>query len=86
MELYYFLPAAANKAREDFDEADRRVRDLTRELRSLEETQEKDYGPEEEFRVMDGNCYEFTDREYTYRLCPFDKVCDLELCRLICFN
>ncbi|XP_027207664.2 glucosidase 2 subunit beta isoform X2 [Penaeus vannamei] len=68
------LVDAANKAREDFDEADRRVRDLTRELRSLEETQEKDYGPEEEFRVMDGNCYEFTDREYTYRLCPFDKA------------
>ncbi|XP_042879152.1 glucosidase 2 subunit beta-like isoform X2 [Penaeus japonicus] len=68
------LVDAANKAREDFDEADRRVRDLTRELRSLEETQEKDYGPEEEFRVMDGNCYEYTDREYTYRLCPFDKA------------
>ncbi|XP_037777317.1 glucosidase 2 subunit beta-like isoform X2 [Penaeus monodon] len=68
------LVDAANKAREDFDEADRRVRDLTRELRSLEETQEKDYGPEEEFRVMDGDCYEYTDREYTYRLCPFDKA------------
>lgn len=68
------LVDAANEAREQFDEADRRVRDLTRELRSLEETQGKDYGPEEEFRVLEGNCYEFTDREYTYRLCPFDKA------------
>lgn len=68
------LVDAANEAREQFDEADRRVRDLTRELRTLEETQGKDYGPEEEFRVLEGNCYDFTDREYIYRLCPFDKA------------
>ncbi|KAG0699156.1 Glucosidase 2 subunit beta [Chionoecetes opilio] len=68
------LVDVANAARGQFDEADRRVRDLTRELRSLEETQVKDYGSEEEFRVLEGNCYDYTDREYTYRLCPFDKA------------
>lgn len=68
------LVDVANEAREQFDEADRRVRDLTRALRSLEETQVKDYGPEEEFRVLESTCYEYTDREYTYRLCPFDKA------------
>ncbi|KAK8751102.1 hypothetical protein OTU49_013023 [Cherax quadricarinatus] len=68
------LVDVANEAREQFDEADRHVRDLARELKSLEESQEKDYGPEEEFRVLEGNCFEYTDREYTYRLCPFDKA------------
>ncbi|XP_064079784.1 glucosidase 2 subunit beta-like isoform X1 [Macrobrachium nipponense] len=68
------LVDVANAARAEYDEADREVRDLVRELRSLEETQEKEYGPEEEFRVLEGNCYEYTDREYIYRLCPFDKA------------
>ncbi|CAL4106403.1 unnamed protein product [Meganyctiphanes norvegica] len=68
------LVDAANVAREAFNEADRHVRDLVRELKNLEEKQEKDLGPEEEFRVMEGECYEFTDREYTYKLCPFDKT------------
>lgn len=68
------LVDAANAARGEYDEADRQVRDLARELRSLEETQEKDYGPDEVFRVLEGNCYEYSDREYIYRLCAFDKA------------
>ncbi|KAK3894252.1 hypothetical protein Pcinc_001971 [Petrolisthes cinctipes] len=68
------LVDAANEARQEFDEADRRVRDLTRELKSLEEAQGKDYGYQEEFRAMEGQCFEFSDREYIYRLCPFDKA------------
>jgi len=66
------LVDAANKAREAFKEVDQRVRDIGREIRQIEESSSKDYGLEEEFQPLEGKCFDYTDREYTYRLCLFD--------------
>ena len=51
--------SAANQARDAYEEADRRLRDLEREIRQLEESVSKDYGPDEEFQVISSYSFLF---------------------------
>ena len=32
-----------------------------------------DFGDDEEFYALHGQCYHYTDDKYKYKLCPFDR-------------
>lgn len=68
------LVEKANEARNHHSEADRQFREIDHEFSTIKELLEKDYGPDEEFAPLDGECFTLEDREYIYKLCPFDKA------------
>lgn len=64
----------ARAARETFEAAEKAVNDLQSEIRLLEEKLDRDYGAEDEFAPLDGECFEYSDLEYVYTLCMFGKA------------
>lgn len=67
------LIEAADEARKKYDEANSKLKELESELSSVKSYLELDFGPNREFAVLKDQCFEYTDREYTYKYCPFSR-------------
>ena len=68
------LIATADEARAALRDAESKRNALESEISELKKLVEMDFGREYEFGPLYRQCYEFTDREYTYKMCTFDKV------------
>jgi len=67
------LIAAADEARKAFNDVDRQLADIEREINRINEVIAKDYGPDDEFLALSGQCFEYTDNEYVYKMCPYES-------------
>ncbi|XP_065156974.1 glucosidase 2 subunit beta-like [Atheta coriaria] len=68
------LVSEATQARSEFTDAEASVRNIQSEITRIEEYLRKDFGADEAFAALEGHCFEYTDHEYIYKLCPFDKA------------
>ena len=64
----------ADKARKELEDAESRKRDLDSRQSELQRYLGMSLGDLEQFSPLYEQCYEYTDREYTYKLCMFQKV------------
>ncbi|GFT13350.1 glucosidase 2 subunit beta [Nephila pilipes] len=65
---------AANEARKEHKLVVDRLEKVREEIKQLQAFIDADFGSREQFAVLKGQCFDYEDREYTYRFCPFDKA------------
>jgi protein kinase C substrate 80K-H len=64
----------AQAAKQKRDEVDSNIRSMESDIESTRKKLELDVGPNGEFADMIEKCFEYEDREYIYKLCPYDRT------------
>jgi len=65
---------AKEKASQAVNELKGKIDGLEDDIRDFESKMAIDFGPDKEFFHLYGKCFSVDSSEYTYELCPFDKV------------
>ncbi len=64
----------SNEAKSVFEKSENELRNIENEIADLSKKLNYDVGPNAEFATMIDKCFEYEDREYVYKLCPFEKT------------
>lgn len=64
----------SDNARRIFEDSDRNYRDIETQISNARKKLELDTGTNGEFASMIDQCFEYEDREYIYKLCPYEKT------------
>ncbi len=72
------LEAAASAARDALSAKSGMLSDMQSEAQDLEGKLARDYGPEDAFLSLDGQCFTATADKYTYEVCPFGRAAQKE--------
>lgn len=74
LNVFIFIILESKKIRQLFEAVDKRVNDIEKQIFGLQKSISKNFGPENEFLALDGQCYKLIDHVYIYELCLFEKV------------
>ncbi|CAF4795923.1 unnamed protein product [Rotaria sp. Silwood1] len=61
----------ADHARNEYNDVERKTHDMKRQIDDLKRQAEVDVGIQGEYSAFIDQCYDYEEREYTYRLCMF---------------
>lgn len=64
----------ADNARKELEDAESRKRNFENRRNEVQKYLNVQLGDSEQFAPLYHQCYEYTDREYTYKLCMFQKI------------
>lgn len=67
------LIEASKAAKDALDKIDNQISDVERDIKNIEDLFNFDFGPNNEFYALKGQCFSVNANEYSYELCPFEK-------------